>query len=63
VIEWVKVKCPVSAPGCNGFYLYPKGGYKPETCSNFNCIHTWVHHRREYLEKIGEIKIGKDKVI
>lgn len=38
-IKWTKARCPVC--GCE--YEYPEGGYKPATCSKFECLHKHAH--------------------
>jgi len=38
-IKWLKAKCPE----CGKEYEYPEGGYKPATCSSFDCIHKHLH--------------------
>lgn len=38
-ITWLKDKCPV----CKREYEYPEGGYKPKTCSKFDCTHKYLH--------------------
>jgi len=42
--KWLKAKCPI----CKQEFEYPEGGYKPSTCSNFDCIHKYLHHPKEY---------------
>ena len=38
-IIWLKAICPV----CGQEYEYPEGGYKPPTCSMFECVHRYLH--------------------
>jgi len=38
-IIWAKATCPV----CKGEYEYPEGGYKPQTCNKFECVHKHAH--------------------
>jgi len=46
-VEWVKARCPE----CGEEYEYPKGGYKPATCSKYECLHRHLHPE---LKKGGE---------
>ena len=38
-VKWLKVRCVK----CGIEYEYPKGGYKPSTCGNFECLHKHLH--------------------
>lgn len=38
-VEWAYARCPI----CGQFYPYVKGGYKPETCNRFECLHKYLH--------------------
>lgn len=38
-IKWTKARCPE----CGQLYEYPEGGYRPSTCSNFDCVHKHLH--------------------
>jgi len=38
-INWAKARCPE----CGQEYEYPEGGYKPATCSKFECLHKHAH--------------------
>ena len=38
-LEWEEALCPV----CGIKYLYIKGGYKPSTCNNFDCLYKYLH--------------------
>jgi len=37
--KWETTKCPI----CGLTYQYPKDGYKPPTCNNFDCLHKYLH--------------------
>ena len=38
-LEWEESRCPI----CGQKYSYVKGGYKPPTCSNFDCLYKYIH--------------------
>jgi hypothetical protein len=38
-IEWAKARCPI----CGREYEYPANGYKPPTCSQYECVHKYLH--------------------
>jgi len=38
-IEWLKAICPY----CRRKYDYPKDGYKPSTCGDYNCVRKHLH--------------------
>jgi len=40
----IKVRCPV----CGREYKYKQGGYKPKTCSNFDCAWSYNHHPEKH---------------
>lgn len=44
MVEWISEQCPV----CRRMYQYPKGGYKPKTCNNFDCTWGYLHHPEKY---------------
>ena len=37
--KWAKANCSV----CGQLYDYPEGGYKPSTCSKYECLHKYLH--------------------
>ena len=39
MIEWQEATCPE----CGGKFKYIKGGYRPMTCSKFECIQKHLH--------------------
>jgi len=45
MINWIKERCPV----CSRIFEYPKGGYKPKTCSSFTCVQEYHHHPDKYI--------------
>ena len=42
-LEWEEAKCPI----CGMKYSYIKGGYKPSTCNNFDCIYKYLHKTKQ----------------
>ena len=42
-LEWEEARCPI----CGAKYSYIKGGYKPSTCSNFDCTYKHLHKPKE----------------
>ena len=38
-LEWEEARCPA----CGLKYSYIKGGYKPSTCNNFDCLYKYLH--------------------
>lgn len=50
-IEWTYAKCPI----CRRNYPYIEGGYKPKTCSNFDCLHKFLH-LEVYSKEVMPIK-------
>ena len=53
-LEWEEAKCPA----CGIKYLYIKGGYKPSTCNNFDCLHKYIH-RTQLKGKGGDVEANK----
>jgi len=49
VIKWAKARCPE----CGREYEYTEGGYKPQTCNNFECL--WKHNH----PKIKGVRHGR----
>ena len=52
-LEWEEAKCPI----CGLKYFYIKGGYKPPTCSKFECLHKYLHSPK--LKEKGVIEANK----
>ena len=38
-ITWLEARCPI----CGLLYPYIEDGYKPATCSNFECVQKYLH--------------------
>ena len=53
-LEWEEARCPI----CGLKYSYIKGGYKPSTCNNFDCLHKYLHSP-QFKEKGGDSDIQK----
>ena len=51
--QWEEARCPV----CGMLYSYVKGEYKPSTCSNFDCLHKYIHSSK--LKEKGVIEANK----
>lgn len=49
-IEWEYEKCPI----CGQPFPYVKGGYKPKTCSKFDCVHQYHHPELSKSRKGGK---------
>jgi len=50
----LKAKCPI----CGATFEYIEGGYKPDTCHNFQCVYRFKHKSIfEGKESHGKIKI------
>ncbi len=43
VYKEIKAICPI----CRMGYKYPKGGYQPPTCDNFDCLQNYLHPELE----------------
>ena len=42
--QWLKAQCPV----CRRTYGYPRGEWKPKTCSGFDCSFKYHHFPERY---------------
>jgi len=49
-LEWEEAKCPE----CGILYSYIKGGYKPPTCNNFDCIYKYLHRSQLKAKEVIE---------
>ena len=39
-LKWLEARCPI----CGRRYRYLPN-YKPSTCSNYDCVHKWIHRK------------------
>ncbi len=45
----LKSRCPM----CGREFKYPKGGYEPLTCSNFDCVQKFLHPEINRARRLG----------
>jgi len=53
--KWAKAKCPV----CGQEYHYIEDGYKPSTCSKFECLHKFLHpetYNYQFRKELDDLK-------